>query len=164
MNHTINGTKYHFFWGGPFSNWYESHFELNGTKYNCAEQFMMKQKARLFNDYEMEEKIMATSDPSLQKKYGRRVSGFLPNVWDDLSEVIVKTGLRAKYLQNAPLKKALINHSDCVFVEASPYDRIWGIGYSKEDAHLNINNWGENRLGKILTELSKEVSNGEIHK
>lgn len=157
MTQTINGTKYHFFWGGPFSNWYESPFVHNSRRFNCGEQFMMYNKAVLFNDLVMAEKIMATDDPRLQKKYGRKVEGFQVDTWNSLSKDIVKDGLRAKYLQSEVLKKALTRHSDCLFIEASPYDRIWGIGYSEENAEQNINNWGENRLGEILTELSKEI-------
>ena len=34
--------------------------------------------------------------------------------------------------------------------KASPYDRIWGIGFSAANAGVNTDNWGENLLGKVL--------------
>lgn len=37
------------------------------------------------------------------------------------------------------------------FVEASPFDRVWGIGYDQDHALQNQSNWGENLLGKTLT-------------
>jgi ribA/ribD-fused uncharacterized protein len=69
---------------------------------------------------------------------------------------LVKKGLREKFSQNIELKKILLSHKQFVIVEASPFDRIWGIGYGNKDAINNINNWGENLLGKILTELANE--------
>jgi len=53
---------------------------------------------------------------------------------------------------------ALKNHNDKIIVEASPNDRIWGIGYSEKYAIENIDNWGENLLGKIITELASELT------
>ncbi len=35
-------------------------------------------------------------------------------------------------------------------VEASPFDRIWGVGYDAANAESNRGNWGENLLGKAL--------------
>ena len=42
--------KFTFFWSGPFSQWHKSNFTVDGVLYNCAEQYMMASKARLFND------------------------------------------------------------------------------------------------------------------
>ena len=41
------GQKFTFFWRSesPFSQWHKSTFYVDGTKYNCAEQYMMHQKA-----------------------------------------------------------------------------------------------------------------------
>ena len=41
--------------------------------FKSTEQYMMYYKARLFEDYDMAEKIMETGNPVLQKKYGRMV-------------------------------------------------------------------------------------------
>lgn len=59
--------------------------------------------------------------------------------------------------QDKSAKAELLAHTGQIFVEASPYDRIWGIGYTAQDAMQNIDNWGENSLGKILTEISNEI-------
>ena len=48
-------SEFHMFWGGPFSQWYPSPFEVEGTKYNCTEQYMMAKKAELFGDETGEE-------------------------------------------------------------------------------------------------------------
>ena len=42
--------KFTFFWHGPFSQWYRQDFVVEGVTYNCAEQYMMAAKAKLFED------------------------------------------------------------------------------------------------------------------
>ena len=39
--------KFHFFWKSksPFSQWYSAQFTVDDIQYNCAEQYMMYQKA-----------------------------------------------------------------------------------------------------------------------
>jgi ribA/ribD-fused uncharacterized protein len=68
--------KFTFFWSGPFSQWHPSPFQIDGIHYNCAEQWMMAEKARLFGDEETERKIMFAVMPQDQKKYGRQVKDF----------------------------------------------------------------------------------------
>lgn len=149
--------KYKFFWNGPFSNWHKSEFDYLGIWFNCAEQAMMYEKAMLFDDTEIAEKILQSSEPSEQKKLGKKVKNFDGKIWDGTKVQIVKEILKCKFSQNDDLYDELLRYEGSEFVEASPYDRIWGIGYSEQDALDNINNWGENLLGKILTELSQEL-------
>ena len=158
MGQTFKGIKYMFFWGGIFSNWYESHFEINGVEYNCGEQYMMHQKAETFNDKDMSEKILQTYSPRIQKQLGRQVKNFNPKKWDLIKYDLVKNGLMEKFNQNPELKTYLLSYKDFQIVEASPEDRIWGIGFYDNEAVKNIENWGENLLGKILTELCSELS------
>jgi len=154
--------KCYFFWGGPFSNWATSFFTVGGFEYNCGEQFFMHQKAITFKDYDTAGKILREGDPREQKALGRTIKGFVPEVWDNVKYEIVKHGLRQKFLQNEDLKEFLISHKSDYIVEASPEDRIWGIGYFEKDALKNRDNWGENLLGKILTELALEISGDMI--
>ena len=152
-----NGVKYMFFWGGCLSNWYISPFVVNGIEYNCGEQYMMHQKAILFNDKQTASEIMKAYVPKKQKELGRKIKNFDTVVWDSVKYNIVKAGLLEKFKQNEDLKLFLSTNKDCQMVEASPFDRIWGIGFNEMDAIDNINMWGENLLGKILTEISKEI-------
>jgi len=149
--------KYKFFWGGIFSNWYVSDFVVDGITYNCGEQYMMHQKALFFNDIETANEILKEIVPAFQKKLGRKVKNFDEKKWDKVKYKIVKNGLREKFTQNFYAKSQLLKFKDYQFVEASPEDRIWGIGYLSSNALENIDNWGENLLGKILTELSQEI-------
>lgn len=149
--------KYKFFWGSYFSNWYILDFEVDGITYNCGEQYMMYQKALTFNDIETANMIMIEVVPSKQKKLGRQVKNFNQKLWDKVKYDLVKKGLRKKFTQHEHLRKYLLQYKNFQIVEASPYDRIWGIGYDSKNALENIDNWGENLLGKILTDLAQEI-------
>jgi ribA/ribD-fused uncharacterized protein len=148
---------YIFFWDGMFSNWYESPFTVDGTTFNCGEQYMMYQKAITFNDADTADRILQARHPREHKALGREVKNFNSKKWDEVKYSLVKSGLREKFLQNEKLKAYLLKHKGCTMVEASPYDRIWGIGFNAGSAMENIDRWGENLLGKILTELANEI-------
>lgn len=157
MEQSFNGIKYKFFLDGIFSNWWRCNFVVNDIKYNCVEQYMMHQKALCFNDIVCAESIMNTTIPSLQKRLGREVINFNAEKWDSVKYNIVKVGVKAKFVQNKELKQYLLSYNGFQIIEASPDDRIWGIGYSDNEAIANIDNWGENLLGKILTSLTLEL-------
>lgn len=147
----------------PFSQWYKCKFELNGCKFSSAEQFMMYSKANLFNDSESAKMILSTSNTRKQKEIGRKVKGFNKEKWNKKALEIVYEGNYEKFNQNEELKKVLLSTKGHMIVEASPYDKIWGIGLSEEDSQIsNILNWqGTNWLGIVLTELRQEfLSNG----
>ena len=74
--------KFTFFWSGPFSQWHPSVFEINGMIFNCAEQWMMYNKAILFDDFEIADKIMSTNSPRTQKALGREVQNFNSEIWN----------------------------------------------------------------------------------
>lgn len=161
--------EYKYFWKSysPFSNWYMSDFKIYSDKkfsnekeettFCCMEQYMMFRKALLFNDIDIARKIMSQNDPSKIKALGKLVKNFNNKLWDKEKYNIVKTGILAKFSQNEKLKSALLKYHGQTFVEASPYDRIWGIGFIEEDAPFHMDEWGENLLGKILTEVCNEL-------
>lgn len=157
MKKSINGLNYKFFWNGPFSNWFPCEFIVDNITYNCGEQYMMHQKAILFGDYAIAEKILSLKSPKEQKQLGRLVKNYNDKIWNEKRFEIVKRGLVEKFKQNSTLMNELRKYSNCIFVEASPYDRIWGIGYLDKDAEKNFDNWGLNLLGKILTEINNEL-------
>lgn len=144
---------YVFFWDGPFSQWYPSQFTIGANTYNCAEQFMMHSKALLFNDEKTARKIMLSDSPREQKKLGRQVNGWNDDIWLMFREGVVLTASLAKYSQNNLLKETLLYTEDRVLVEASPYDKVWGIGLLEDDDDcLDPTKWkGLNLLGMILT-------------
>lgn len=50
------------------------------------------------------------------------------------------------------LRQRLLQMGDRELVEASPMDKIWGIGFTEYDAEDNRQWWGLNLLGKALME------------
>ena len=141
-----------YFWGGEFSQWYPSIFEIEGITYDCAEQYMMEQKAKLFKDEEMVKNIMGTTSPREQKAFGRQVKNFDPAKWEVIAYDTVVRGNVAKFKQNPKLLKILLNTENREIVEASAEDTIWGIGLSPWDPlRFDKKNWrGTNLLGKAI--------------
>lgn len=149
--------EYYFFWNGPFSNWHNSWFTIDGMRFNCGEQYMMYMKAMTFKDLSMADEIMKTLSPAKQKKLGRWVKNYDDKIWSEVRYDIVRVGLLEKFKQNQQLKEFLLNHKNFTIVEASPYDNIWGIGYTEHEAIENIDSWGENLLGKMMNDIAKEL-------
>lgn len=141
------------FYNGPFCQWHPSVMVIDNARYGCAEQFMMAEKARLFNDKASLKKIMASSDPSEQKALGKRIKGFDIEIWQRNAKLIVYRGSHAKFTQNDHLKYELRKTEGTMLVEASPTDTVWGIGLSEHDDNAyNPRKWrGTNWLGEVLT-------------
>lgn len=95
------------------------------------------------------------NNPSDYKKLGRKVHGFEPTRWDACKYDIVVEGNKAKFGQNQTLKDFLLSTEDAVLAEASPFDKIWGIGLDRETALKGtVEQWqGENLLGCALMEV-----------
>ncbi len=154
--------KFTLFWGEqPFSQWSEIGFTIEGVFYNTCEQFMMAKKAEIFGDTEAQEQIMNEKSPKYQKKLGRKIKGFDQDIWDKHRERIVYEANYAKFTQNPEALKALMATEGTTLVEASPYDKIWGIGLEASNPDcLDRNKWqGLNLLGKILTQVREDIKN-----
>ena len=160
--------KFLFFWGHTgkneitkscFSQWFPMRFQEEGVVYHTAEHYMMVGKARLFNDQESLEKIRQSVSPSQAKSLGRKVKNFDPKIWDEHKYDLVKKGNFLKFSQNTKCKDFLLSTGDKILVEASPYDRIWGIGMLETDTRAeNPLLWnGENLLGFALMEVRDEL-------
>lgn len=157
--------KFLFFWGHTaegeeitqacLSQWWSCYFTIDGISYSCAEQYMMAEKARMFHDEAMLEMIMNANHPKEMKAYGRAVQNFVQEQWDSACYSLVKKGNTAKFSQNPSLLDFLTHTSGRILVEASPRDRIWGIGMGKSnpDAENPLKWRGKNLLGFALTEV-----------
>jgi len=127
--------KYLFFWGHTpakngeitkscLSQWWESEFEIDRTVYRSAEQFMMAEKARIFNDRKARDLILESTHPKQAKDLGRKVVGFDEEIWKNERYNIVKRGNFAKFSQDERLKEFLLQTGNRILVEASPVDHI----------------------------------------
>ena len=168
-----DGLKYIFFWGHTemdnsvtkacFSQWYPCEFEIDGILYSTTEQFMMAQKAILFHDVEIYNEILLAKHPKQYKDLGRKVKNFSENKWNENRYDIVLKGNIAKFIQNEKLKNFLVQTNNKILVEASPCDKVWGIGKKADFENIeNPHTWnGKNLLGFALMETRDFIlSNG----
>jgi len=159
--------------------------------FNCTEQYMMYHKALTFNDDASARAVLATEDPLVQKAIGRKVQDFTPDKWDEVKRGVVLEANVLKFGQGvarrddafvyAPLlsvdgrpagegdagaevslKELLLATGDRELVEASPRDRIWGVGFGAERAEElrregKRERWGGNLLGKALMEVRGRI-------
>jgi ribA/ribD-fused uncharacterized protein len=157
------------FWGhearaehaGPWvlSQWWPVAFEVDGVTYRHAEGFMMSEKARLFGDEEAAARIVDAPHPGEAKKLGREVRGFEEATWERAAFDIVVRGNLAKFGQHDDLRAYLVATAPKVLVEASPVDRIWGIGLAGDDVRARVpSEWrGRNLLGFALMAVREEL-------
>ena len=157
--------KYLHFWGHKpqadgsvgsrcLSQWWPAMFTVNGLTYPTAEHYMMWSKATLFGDAEVAGQVLRAAHPHRAKALGREVRDFDQAVWDGSRYDIVVSGSLAKFGQNHDLRSYLLGTGERVLVEASPVDRIWGIGLAAADERAaDPARWrGLNLLGFALME------------
>ncbi|WP_030667176.1 NADAR family protein [Streptomyces cellulosae] len=178
--------KYLYFWGhrprpdgrigaSCLSQWWPSPFTVAGVTYATAEHWMMAGKARLFDDAEAERRVLAAGHPAEAKKAGRLVRGFDEAVWERERFGIVVEGSMHKFASDPGLREFLLSTGERsgrgglpaegwgrVLVEASPVDRVWGIGLAADDpAAEDPERWrGPNLLGFALMEARDRLRAG----
>jgi len=160
-----NKVKYVFFWGHQekehavtkscFSQWYDCKFSEDGKEFISAEHYMMYQKAKLFGDNHASERVLLASNPGEAKSIGREVLGFRQDLWEEKRFDIVVNANLAKFSQSDEMRDFLVQTGNRILVEASPVDKIWGIGLAQDNAASeNPNTWkGLNLLGFALMEV-----------
>ncbi|MEU6659875.1 NADAR family protein [Streptomyces sp. NPDC046821] len=162
--------KYLHFWGHApradgtvgascLSQWWPSRFTVDGVEYATAEHWMMAAKARLFGDAEAERRAVEAPHPSQAKKAGRLVRDFDEDVWARERFGIVVEGSVHKFAAHPELREFLLGTGARVLVEASPVDRVWGIGLAADAVGADDpRRWrGLNLLGFALMEARGRV-------
>ena len=163
--------KWLMFWGhqpqrdgsagaGSLSQWWPSAFTVDGVRYATAEHWMMAGKARLFGDDAAVEPILAARTPAEAKNLGRLVRGFDDERWNAARFELVVRGNAAKFGQDPALREYLLGTRSRVLVEASPRDRVWGIGLGAANEHACVPaRWrGLNLLGFALMEARERLA------
>jgi ribA/ribD-fused uncharacterized protein len=141
------------------SQWYPAPFTVDDVRYATAEHFMMAAKARLFGDDASARAILGAKTPAEAKKLGRSVAGFDDEAWVAARSDVVFRASMAKFSQDPALRAFLVGTGARVLVEASPTDRIWGIGLAAADERArDPRRWnGLNLLGFALMRARAEL-------
>ncbi|MFF9689884.1 NADAR family protein [Streptomyces sp. NPDC014623] len=144
------------------SQWWPAAFTVGSVTYASAEHWMMAGKARLFGDAEGEARAVAASSPAAAKRAGRLVGGFDEGIWARERFALVVDGSVHKFGQDPALRAYLLGTGERVLVEASPVDRIWGIGLARDDPRTaDPASWrGLNLLGFALMEARARLRAG----
>lgn len=158
--------KFVYFWSEWPSNWHPCSITVKEDdktlEFSNSEQYFMYKKAKEFGDEEIASRILSEgADPRQAKALGRLVKNYDDKVWNEKRYDVMLEANILKYSQNGELLKALFSEKfeGKHWVEASPYDRIWGIGCREKDALDDQSNWeGQNLLGKVLDETREKLS------
>lgn len=139
------------------SNFYLSSFvDGDGRRFVCSEQYFMYKKCLEFDpkNVELLNAILAETDPAKIKNFGRQVKNYDEKRWDQVRYGAMRDALMLKFGQNLDIKKKLLATSPKKLYEASPYDKIWGIGFDAESAQsVSESQYGQNLLGLCLMEV-----------
>lgn len=146
-----------------------------GNVFPTTEHYMMYHKALLMGDEKIAAQILREPHPSAAKyvlsilnstspsassnaisfprRLGREVSNFDLEIWKRHADQVVEDANYLKFSQNADMKEVLLGTGEKTLVEASPDDKIWGIGFNSENAEGKEGEWGNNGLGKALMKV-----------
>ncbi|KAJ5485080.1 N-glycosidase [Penicillium diatomitis] len=165
MEHRRDSDNPVYFWKpegevGYLGQWWPSPFkwEYEGEMftYANAEQYMMHRKALLFagpsHPITHEIRTGWKLHPRDLQNLGRKIPNFDDEAWEQHRFGIVVEGNYLKFSQNEDLRQKLLATGDRELIEASPRDRVWGIGFGVRNAGENRSTWGLNLLGQALME------------
>jgi ribA/ribD-fused uncharacterized protein len=140
-----------------FSNFYPSKFTYHDIPFTTGEHALHWRKSMLFEDYKTAKAIVQSKTPNQAKKLGRQVKGFKDGLWDNKRFDFMVEILEAKF-SNSNLKEVLLGTGQAEIYEASPKDRVWGIGLSVADGEAGKAHRGNNLLGKALMEARARLA------
>lgn len=123
------------------SNFYNCKITYEGITYKNAEAAFQAQKENRKTD----RIVYSFVDGRTAKKWGRKAK--LREDWNKVKDNIMYEIVKNKFLQNEELKIKLKNIKEEIVEENYWNDKYWGV----------CNGIGENKLGKILEKVKKEI-------
>lgn len=150
-----------YFYGGPaiYSNWWTTPNQIKDPAtdlfFNSTEQAFMWYKANFFGDRAICVRAVEETDASKVKQLGRLVKNYDEAAWQCVRLGFMTYVNLMKYRQNPEFLEQLLSTGNKILVEASPYDKIWGVGLAQNDKLiLDSSNWkGQNLLGIALMKV-----------
>ena len=157
--------KYAIFYTEWPSNFKATSFEWEAfgekNKFFCTEQAFMWAKAKYFGDETSASKIILANTSMECKMLGRLVKNYDDAKWNLVRYSFMYDVNMCKYTQDKELQAKLLDKQfdGKTFVEASPTDRIWGVGLAQNDNRIeDPTNWkGQNLLGKVITQVRETI-------
>tara|TARA_B110000858_G_C17809267_1_gene480004 strand:- start:3214 stop:3696 length:483 start_codon:yes stop_codon:yes gene_type:complete len=142
------------------SNFYLHPFQHDGVTLPTAEHHLMRQKALLMGDGRVARTIEKAQTPRAAKLLGRKVGPWNQSRWDTNCDKIMEDILVSKFTSSKRMKDYLLGIVGD-FYEASPRDKIWGIGISVKDAENGVAHKPgcKNKLGQALNRARVRVAN-----
>ena len=117
----------------------------------------MASKVRLFGDDLAFSAILAADDPREQKLLDHHVRHFDHDFWQQECKHLALRGNLAKFFQNDRMRLALVLTGQRRLPEASPHDKLWGIGLSACDPEST--NASTVKCATLATTSCKEIAN-----
>ena len=116
------------------------------------------------SDEKVLDRIMQEKSQREIKQLGREVKNFNQKIWNEQKFWIVVYGNYYKFTSDSRLTDFIKGTGDCILVEASPRDRIWGIGLGIQNPDVQRPAlWkGENLLGFALTRVRSIIRESEV--
>jgi len=129
---------------GEFSNFAKFSIELDGKRWPTSEHYFQAQK---FDDPGYREQIRTAKSPMIAARLGRSRKVKLRRDWESVKVEIMRTAVRAKFLQHDELRTLLLSTAAAKLVEHTVNDDYWGDGGDGS---------GRNMLGQILMQVREE--------
>jgi ribA/ribD-fused uncharacterized protein len=142
---------------GELSHWWpqDKPFCWRGRQFWCGEQALMWAKAERFGDAGAAEQIMLCSDQATAKRLGREVRGYVELTWaQERGDIAFELNV-AKFRGSAHARAVLLDTGEARLAEAAPHDRVWGMGRSRQDAHLPWRGEGDRAQGLLGPTLER---------
>jgi ribA/ribD-fused uncharacterized protein len=141
------------------SNTHEAPFQVDSITFPTVEHYFQWSKAKQFGDGVAADKILKTPSAKAVKALGKKVKDFVKEDWEKTKDGVMRTALKAKFIQHPDLKTKLLETGTRSIGEASARDKYWAIGTSADTAKAkDPSKWpGKNVLGTMLMELRTEL-------
>ncbi len=141
-NDEIKTDTHLFFYSGRtiYSNWHETPDQFSdplnsGLTFTSSEVAFMWWKAVFFQDHKIASLLEQQGcTPLTAKQLGRQIKGYDDKAWECVRLGYMNYCLWLKFSQNPEWADELKATGDRILIEASPTDKIWGVGMDIEEA------------------------------
>lgn len=131
-----------------FSNWNILPFHDNeGIGYKTIEHYIVYQKAILFGDLDVAERVLQSPNGRAAKAESKKIAGYDPAIWKDERYVIELSAVYHKFKSHSDALTHLMKTNDRLLVDCTD-DTYWGSGVRLDDPSARTRKrWPGNNIG-----------------